>query len=482
MYKKKTKGWLKHIDFILLDIIWFQISFCIAYMIRHGEGTPYANPAYRSLLIVAVLIDLLIIFCCDSYKNVLKRGFYKEFLVVMQQTLFIELFLMLYMFSTKSGVDYSRITLYLAGGVYAVFSYIIRIVWKKVLKRHIAGGGKDSLLVIVDSAHAADSIARVRNMDGLYHIAGVVLADCDRIGEEIEGVPVVAAVENAAEFVCREWVDEVFVTLPADMSLPAEVLDSLMETGVVVHIKLTQLTGTMGRKQVVEKLGNDTVLTASINYATDWQLFLKRSMDIFFGFIGFICTGILFVFVAPLIYIHSPGPIFFKQERVGKNGKKFLMYKFRSMYVDAEERKQELMAQNRVSDGMMFKLDFDPRIIGNKILPDGTTKTGIGEFIRTYSLDEFPQFFNVLKGDMSLVGTRPPTVDEYCKYQLHHRSRLTVTPGITGMWQVSGRSNITDFEEVVKLDRQYIENWSIGLDFKIMLKTVKAVVWKNGAL
>ena len=152
------------------------------------------------------------------------------------------------------------------------------------------------------------------------------------------------------------------------------------------------------------------------------------------------------------------------------------------MHLDAEERKQALQSQNRISDGMMFKLDFDPRIIGNEILPDGSTKTGIGDFIRRTSLDEFPQFWNVLKGDMSLVGTRPPTVDEWEKYELHHRARLATKPGITGMWQVSGRSQITDFEEVVKLDTQYIYNWSMGLDLRILLQTVKSVLGRDGAL
>ena len=148
---------------------------------------------------------------------------------------------------------------------------------------------------------------------------------------------------------------------------------------------------------------------------------MKRSLDIIGGLAGCILTGIIFIFVAPAIYIQSPGPIFFSQIRVGKNGKKFKMYKFRSMYMDAEERKKELMKDNRVEDGMMFKLEFDPRVIGNKVLPNGEKKTGIGNFIRKTSLDEFPQFLNVLKGDMSLVGTRPPTLDEWEKYELHHR-------------------------------------------------------------
>ena len=127
-------------------------------------------------------------------------------------------------------------------------------------------------------------------------------------------------------------------------------------------------------------------------------------------------------------------------------------------------------------------MDFDPRIIGNKVLPNGKKKTGIGQFIRKTSLDEFPQFFNILVGDMSLVGTRPPTLDEWEKYEPHHRARMSFRPGLTGLWQVSGRSNITDFDEVVKLDQEYINNWSVGLDIKILLKTIVVVFRKDGSM
>ena len=192
-------------------------------------------------------------------------------------------------------------------------------------------------------------------------------------------------------------------------------------------------------------------------------------------------TGIIFIFVAPIIYIKSPGPIFFSQYRIGKNGKKFKIYKFRSMYMDAEARKAELMEQNQVKDGMMFKMEYDPRIIGCKKLPDGTIKKGIGNRIRDWSLDEFPQFFNVLKGDMSLIGTRPPTEDEWEKYSAHHRGRMAIKPGITGLWQVSGRSQITSFDEIVKLDVSYIDEWSLGLDIKILIKTVFVVLKRKGA-
>ena len=186
--------------------------------------------------------------------------------------------------------------------------------------------------------------------------------------------------------------------------------------------------------------------------------------------------------IGPMIKHASPGPVFFSQVRVGRNGKKFHMYKFRSMYMNAESEKQELARAEGIEDQMMFKLDWDPRIIGSKELPDGTRKKGIGNYIREWSLDEFPQFFNVLKGDMSLVGTRPPTVDEWEKYEPRHRARLSIRPGITGLWQVSGRSQITDFEEVVRLDKKYISEWSIGLDIRILLQTVRVLLKRDGAM
>ena len=188
-------------------------------------------------------------------------------------------------------------------------------------------------------------------------------------------------------------------------------------------------------------------------------------MDILGGIIGCGATLVLTLILGPIIYIKSPGPIFFTQTRVGKHGREFKLYKFRSMYMDAEKRKTELMEQNKIQGGLMFKIEDDPRII-----------KGIGHFIRRTSLDEFPQFWNVLKGDMSMVGTRPPTIDEYRRYSPHHKKRLSMLPGITGLWQISGRSQITDFEEVVRLDTKYIENWSLELDIKILLKTFSKIL------
>ena len=154
--------------------------------------------------------------------------------------------------------------------------------------------------------------------------------------------------------------------------------------------------------------------------------------------------------------------------RVGKNGRRFKIYKFRSMYMDAEERKKELMSQNEM-EGLMFKMENDPRV------------TKVGKFIRKTSIDELPQFWNILKGEMSLVGTRPPTEDEFLQYEGYHRRRLNMTPGLTGLWQVSGRSDTKNFEEIVAMDVEYIDNWSLKEDIKILFKTVGVVLKGKGA-
>ena len=198
-------------------------------------------------------------------------------------------------------------------------------------------------------------------------------------------------------------------------------MDACATMAVPTHYHVPYL-GRSGVKRFSEKIGGTSVLTTAVNYATPVQILIKRLFDIFAGVIGSIIAVLIMIIIGPVIKIQSPGPILFKQKRVGKNGQHIWIYKIRSMRMDAEQMKQELMDDNLVKDGMMFKMDFDPRIIGNKILPDGTKKTGIGEFIRRTSLDEFPQFFNVLLGQMSLVGTRPPTEDEWEKYKFHQPS------------------------------------------------------------
>ncbi len=190
-----------------------------------------------------------------------------------------------------------------------------------------------------------------------------------------------------------------------------------------------------------------------------YESFIKRDLDLIVGIIGFPFFLVACVIFGPIIKATDKGPVFYTAERIGKGGQLFKMYKFRSMYADAEERKKELMDKNEMN-GLMFKMDNDPRV------------TPIGRILRKTSLDEFPQFYNILKGDMSLVGTRPPTLDEFKDYTYYHKKRLSFRPGLTGMWQVSGRNDITDFEEIVKLDIEYIDDWSLLLDLKILFKTL----------
>lgn len=482
MYRKDTERWLKHADFIVLDMVCLQAAYILAYALSGYGINPYKVMIYRNMAFFLELADLVVILAYDTMKSVLKRGHYRNFVVTLKHSVMVGALAVLYLFMIQQGQMFSRKALILTIVLYMALTYVMRELRKKLLRKKMEDGGERKLLIIT-SKDAAEQV--VENMQehnyARYSIAGAAVIDADWKGRTIHGVPVVADKETAPMYVCKEWIDEVLVVVSEELTYPEDLIEQLTETGVTIHLNLAKITNTLGKRQFVEKVGNYTVLTTSINYASSGQLLLKRLMDIAGGLVGCLLTGVIFLFVAPAIYTASPGPIFFAQERVGKNGKKFKMYKFRSMYIDAEERREELMKDNKLGDGKMFKLDFDPRVIGNRILPDGTHKTGVGDFIRRTSLDEFPQFFNVLKGDMSIVGTRPPLISETNLYELHHRARLAIKPGITGLWQVSGRSDITDFEEVVRLDKEYISSWNIGLDIRILFKTVLVVFRKDGS-
>ncbi len=484
MYKMKASGWAKHYDFLFLDLICLHLSFLVSYMLRHGLDNPYNQDLYRNMAIFITIADIAVLLFFETLKGVMRRSWSKEFTATLRHVTLVILLCILYLFLTQEGQDYSRITMLLTGIVYLTTTYLARILHKHMLlKTSRAENLRRTMLIVTTSDLAEEITHQLINVNfGQFSIPGIIIIDKDMVGQEIEGIPVVANRRNAVKYMCHEWVDEIFAAFSKDMPYPQKLINQFSIMGVTVHERLRVNTDGRGDKHIVEKVGGFTVLTTSINYATTWQTLAKRLIDLVGGLVGCIATGLLCIVVGPMIYAASPGPIFFAQERVGQNGKKFKIYKFRTMYMDAEERKKELMKENKIKDGMMFKMDFDPRIIGNRILPDGTQKTGIGQKLRSMSLDEFPQFLNVLKGDMSLVGTRPPTTDEWEKYDLHHRARLAIKPGITGMWQVSGRSNITDFEEVVRLDTQYISEWNLGLDFKILFKTLITVFKKEGSI
>ena len=482
MYRKKGRGWTKHVDFMLLDVLCLQLAFIVSYIFRFGADNPYTDNDYRTLAIAFLFIDFFVEIVSDSFKNVLKRGYFDEFIATCKHVVLVELVATFYLFTTQMGSVYSRISYYIMVPVYIVITYTARLLWKRVLQKQEFNSEKKSLLIIAPEMILRETLQAVsQNRLGYSKIMAVSL-DTDLKGKVICGIPVVADKKNVIEFTCGEWVDEVFIPPCGESEYPDNLVEAFMEMGITVHTGITRAGSLPASHQQVEKIGAYTVITTSMNYADSSKLLVKRLMDIAGGLAGCLITLVITIIFGPLIYISSPGPIFFAQERIGRNGRKFKMYKFRSMYMDAEERKKELMAQNKISDGLMFKMDFDPRIIGNKILPDGRKKTGIGQFIRKTSLDEFPQFFNIFKGDMSLVGTRPPTLDEWEQYEPHHRARMAFRPGLTGIWQVSGRSNITDFEEVVKLDTKYINEWSLRLDVKILFQTVLSVFKSDGAM
>ena len=483
MYRKKTQGWGKHADFIVLDVFCLHLAFVLAYMTRHGMGSPYTDRYHLNIATAYTMADLLVLITNNTLKNVLKRGYYKELVQTVKHVWLVTLIIAFYLFSMQDGAVYSRIMIYLMAFYYAGITYGVRLCWKKVLchRKCVSAG---AAMFFITTTERAESVIRQfrRNSMNAYTIQGICILDRDCVNQVIEGVLVTCNKDNVLDHLCSMWVDEVFLSVPVNYPYPEELISSIADMGIVTHVEMEAFHTEKWQHQVIEKIAGTTVRTVSMTLATPRELALKRAMDIAGGIVGCILTGILTLFIGPLIYMQSPGPIFFAQTRVGRNGKKFKLYKFRSMYLDAEERKAELMKGNRIKDGMMFKLDFDPRIIGCKRLPDGSIKKGIGNYIRDWSLDEFPQFFNVLKGDLSLCGTRPPTVDEWEKYDLHHRARLAIKPGITGMWQVSGRSKITDFEEVVKLDKKYIREWSMGLDLRILMRTIKVVLDKDGSM
>ena len=405
MYKRNAQGWSKHFDFMIVDVISLQIAFIIAVVIRHHIWA-YSSPLYRTMGVTLVLVDAVVLVLHNSMHDVVKRGYYVEFIETFKHCFYVFAIATIYMFATKTGDTYSRIILFLTFVFHFLFGYFTRISWKLLIKNHGKTKEKQkSMLVVVTPDNAEDILSHLSS-DELadYKITGVVLTE-PTDSKTIGGYPIVADLDGAADYIVREWVDSVYIDAPLTDEKIIKLMDDCTIMAVPTHYHVPNMSRN-GVKRFSEKIGGTTVLTTSINYATPIQALIKRCFDIVAGIVGSLIALIIMAIVGPIIKKQSPGPILFAQERIGKNGKRFKMYKIRSMYMDAEERKKDLMDQNRVKDGMMFKLDFDPRIIGNEILPDGTKKTGIGDFIRRTSLDEFPQFFQVLKGSLSTVGDR----------------------------------------------------------------------------
>lgn len=367
--------------------------------------------------------------------------------------------------NVSRGVFFSTILLnifFMCVGHNLLRSYLIKIYKNK--------SRNTQMFLITTEDRANEMLVKMhRKNEWTSNVRGLAIIDSELVGTTIKNIPVVADYYSMLDYIKTEPIDEVFINVPyhTGKSLK-DIIMQLENMGITVHLNIEVLENFDGFDKTVTMLGDIPVISFANTFFDYNKLIIKRAIDITGAIIGLFFTGIITIILAPALLIESPGPLFFKQKRVGKNGRYFYMYKFRSMYKDAEERKKELMSQNEMN-GLMFKITDDPRV------------TKVGKFIRKTSIDEMPQFLNVLSGDMSLVGTRPPTVDEFKKYEGYHKRRLSTKPGITGMWQVSGRSDIEDFEEVVKLDLEYIDNWCLALDIKILLKTVAIVFKGRGA-
>lgn len=494
MYKKKTHGLLKHIDFVIIDVISAELAFLLAFLLRQGGSAPdllgglfSSNGVIDFNKSIFKIFFILILFLCiaddifmHSHKNIIKRDFLKELKSSFNLSFAIFIEMLVIMFMLKVSASFSRLVLFYFLLISSVLLTLFRTCYKQVIRVIIT---KDNyhqrhMLVLSTRGDVEEILERFGKRQPDIEVTGLITMNADATEDDINGVKIVAkGLDGIVEYCKSHWVDEIYVSSAVvhESNDLEQLFKSCNVMGITTHWSLN-LPEEMNSDVAIESLAGHVVITESIRIIDPMLLFVKRVLDILGSLVGLFFCGIFTVFIAiPGVLINDPGPLFYKQKRVGKNGRVFNLYKFRSMYMDADKRKAELMDQNEMQ-GAMFKMKNDPRIIGSG--PDGS-KHGYGWFIRKFSIDEFPQFLNVFLGQMSLVGTRPPTVDEWKEYEAHHRVRLAVRPGITGVWQTSGRNEISDFEEIVRLDLSYINNFTIGNDFRIIGRTVSQI-FKGG--
>ncbi len=456
---------------ILIDLVVVFLSYTLALFIRniarpYDYDTQIHYMGYLYLALFCVLYSVLV----EGNRGFFSRGYYVEFVAVSKYTISILVVWLMVLFVNKQILSVSRLIFFSFGMINILFTYAAHIIFKKYMLIYYKKSSNSDKIMIVTLKSEAEKIVKrlTEGEDWNYQVTSVAVLDCDMTGETIGGIPVIANSENLYETARQVMLDGVFLRLPGYSNVQIEkMILSFENMGIVSHYNF-DFEGLASSEKMIENFAGYTVVSYSLKYFDFRRLLIKRAMDILGSIVGLCITAFLTPFVAAAIKIESKGPVFFSQIRIGKNGRRFKIYKFRSMYLDAEERKKELESQNELS-GPMFKMENDPRV------------TKVGKFIRKTSIDELPQFFNILIGQMSLVGTRPPTEDEFEKYSLHYRRRLSITPGLTGMWQVNGRSEVTDFDEVVKYDLEYIDNWSLGLDIKILVQTVVSVLFRKGA-
>jgi len=347
--------------------------------------------------------------------------------------------------------------------VYAATAYILIMMEKWVLFKvldnaHSKGYNQENLLIVGTGQRALEFIKAVnQHANWGLKIVGLIDDDHDLYGKKISGYRVVGRIKDIPFIINQIVIDRVIFVVPRHwLPLIEEAILACEEVGINTALSLDFYNLALAQTKQTDFNGFP-LLEFKTFHAKEWQLFIKRVMDIVISGIALTLFSPIMLLTSLIIKGTSKGPVFFKQTRCGLKGRKFILYKFRSMVMDAEEMKESLKEENEM-DGPVFKMKRDPRI------------TSIGAFIRKTSVDEFPQLINVLKGDMSIVGPRPPIVNEVENYEIWQRRRLSLKPGITCIWQVSGRNKLS-FDQWMKMDMEYIHNWSLLLDLKIMFKT-----------
>ena len=482
MTSKREK--LQYAYVFFADLLTMAVSVLLAWLITDGLFgvlIPYTSTDWLQTLCLLFVAFVVTFFFFDQDKNIVTRSENEEISLSLRFNIALGLVYAGCMLLAKATMLDSRYFAVTVPAVNAVLLPFSHAILKRLLIRFQRSWGMETLVGVVTTSDPAERLTPALQPDWSRRVVGVSLLEAPpaAISTRVCGVEVKATFDDFMDWIRREALDEVYVDVPMDSGesfIPY--LDEMESMGLTVHFRLplldrieeaccdetsaARLSRSLGRCA-----GGNIVTMGTVELQLRDQI-AKRCMDVVGAVIGCIISIPIIAVVAIPLKLESPGPLFFKQKRVGRNGRYFYIHKLRSMYVDAEARKKELMAQNEMN-GLMFKMEDDPRV------------TKVGKFIRRTSIDELPQFFDVLRGDMSLVGTRPPTVDEYKQYESHHKRRLSMKPGITGLWQVSGRSNIEDFEEVVKLDVAYIDNWSLWGDVKILFKTIYVVFAGKGA-
>jgi len=465
----------------LLDIFLTAAAFIGAYYIKRlALPEPFRGltivPNYYVVLLMVVIIWYLTFDASGMYSSYRKKPFGKIVREVFRTVSTGMLIMILCMFVFKMN-DVSRIMLGLFYFLNIGLLILSRGLTFMILTRIRRNGFNFRNILIVGSKEGAKDIIHTigGHTDVGYRMIGCLEVDQNEVGKEVEnGIRVIDTIESLETILRTQVVDELIFCMPLRKINDVEKYMALAEEiGVSVrilpdwHIQRLGYRPKVASLRFEEFLGINTMaLSTTPDKSAD--LLIKSAMDYAFGCIGLVLCLPLFIAVSFAIKFSSTGPVFFRQERSGLNGRKFMFYKFRTMAADAEEKQGEIDALNE-SDGPVFKVKKDPRII-----------PFIGTLLRKISLDELPQLFNVLKGEMCLVGPRPPIPAEVEKYDVRQRRRLSMKPGLTCLWQIAPNRNDVSFEEWINMDLEYIDNWSLWLDFKILLKTMWVVVRGTG--